>query len=58
MTDAYFQPCIGNQTMKFGQFVEYSMRNIFLKNSYTKYGEETIPRTFSKETKLSIPLDH
>ena len=34
----------GNWTIKFGQLVEYNMRNIFLENSYTKYGGETIPR--------------
>ena len=33
----------GIQTMKFGQLIEYNMRNIFLKKSYTKYGGETIP---------------
>ena len=33
----------GNQTMKFGQLIEYGMRNISLKKSYTKCGEETIP---------------
>ena len=26
----------GNQTMKFGQLIEYNMRNIFLEKSYTK----------------------
>ena len=26
----------GNQTMKFGQLIEYSMMNIFLEKSYTK----------------------
>ena len=30
-----------NQTMKYGQLIQYSMRNIFLENSYTKYGVET-----------------
>ena len=30
------------QTMKFGQLIEYKMRNIFLEKSYTKYGRETI----------------
>ena len=30
-----------NQTMKFGQLVEYNMRNIFLEKSYTKWEEET-----------------
>ena len=34
-----------NQTMKFGQLLEYNMRNIFLEKSYTKYNGETIPRT-------------
>ena len=28
----------GNQTMKFGQLIDYCMRNIFLEKSYTKYG--------------------
>ena len=27
-----------NQTIKFGQLIEYNMRNIFLKKSYTKHG--------------------
>ena len=30
----------GNQTMKFGQLLEYNMRNIFVEKSYTKYGKE------------------
>ena len=37
-----------NQTMKFVQFIEYKMRNIFLGKSYTKFAEETIPRPSSK----------
>ena len=37
-----------NQTMKFGQFVEYNMEKFFLENSYTKCGGETIPRPFFK----------
>ena len=33
-------------------------RGTFLiKRSYAKYGEETIPRPFSKKSKLSITLD-
>ena len=28
----------GNQTMKFGQLIEYNMRNIFLEKPYTKCG--------------------
>ena len=47
----------GNQTKKFGQLIEYNMRNIFLEKSYTKCGGETIPRLFSKNSKLSISLD-
>ena len=46
-----------NQTMKIGQYMEYNMRNIFLEKSYTKCGGETIPRPFSKKSKLSISLD-
>ena len=47
----------GNPTMKFGQLIEYNLRNIFLEKSYTKCGGETIPRPFSKKSKLSISLD-
>ena len=43
--------------MKFGQLIEYDMRNIFLEKSYTKRGRETIPRPFPKKSKLSISLD-
>ena len=42
--------------MKFGQSIENSMRNTFLEKSYTKYDEETIPRPFSKKSKLSSGL--
>ena len=34
------------------------MRNIFLEKSYAKCGGMTIPRPFSKKSKLSISLDH
>ena len=47
----------GNQAIKFGQLIEYNMRIIFLEKSYRKYGGETIPRPFSKKSKLSISLD-
>ena len=43
--------------MKFGQLIEYNMRNIFVEKSYTKCGGETIPSPFSKKSKLSISLD-
>ena len=31
----------GNQTLKFGQLIEYGMRNVFLEKSYAKCAEET-----------------
>ena len=37
-----------NKTMKFGQLIEYDIRNIFLEKSYTKCGGETSPRPFSE----------
>ena len=36
----------GNQTMKFGQLIEYKVGNIFLQKSYAKYGGESFPITF------------
>ena len=35
----------GNQTMKFGQLVEYDMRNIFLENFVHKIWCRTYPQT-------------
>ena len=29
--------------MKFGQFIEYNMRKIFLEKSFKKFGGEAIP---------------
>ena len=46
-----------NQTIKFGQLLEYNMRNIFVEKSYTKCGGETIPRPFYKKLKLSRSLE-
>ena len=46
-----------NQTMKFGQLIECSMKNIFLEKSFTKCGGETSPRPFSEKLKLSMSLD-
>ena len=43
--------------MKFGQLIEDNMRNIFVERSYTKSSGETIPRPFSKKSKLSLSLD-
>ena len=42
--------------MKFGQLIEYNMRDILVEKSHTEYAGETIPRPLSK-SKLSIPLD-
>ena len=36
----------------FVQLIEYNIRNIFLENSYRKCDGETIPRVFSKKSKL------
>ena len=47
----------GNQTMKFGQSIEYNVRNIFLEKSYTKWLGKTSPRPFSEKSKLGISLD-
>ena len=45
-----------NQTMEFGQLVEYNIRNIYLNRSYTKCGGNTIPKVFSKNSNLIKPL--
>ena len=46
-----------NQAIKFGQLIEYNLRNIFRKKSYAKYGGEAMHGPFSKKSKLSISLD-
>ena len=43
--------------MKFGQLIEYNMRNIFVEKSYTECAGETVPRPLSKKSKLSISPD-
>ena len=43
--------------MEFGQLIEFNIKNLFVEKSYTKCGEETIPRPFPKKLKLSISLD-
>ena len=45
----YISKSKGNQAIKFGQLMKYNMRHIFLEESYTKCGGETIPRLFSKK---------
>ena len=47
----------GNQPMKFGQLIEYKMRNTFLEKSYIKCSRGTILRLFSQKSKSSIYLD-
>ena len=42
----------GNQTMKFGGLIEYSLRKIFLENSFTKYRGEASPKLFSEKIKV------
>ena len=46
-----------NHAIKFGQLIDPNMRNIFFKKLYSKHGGATIPRPFSKKSKLSISLD-
>ena len=43
--------------MKFGQLIEYNIRNIFLEKPYAKCNGKTIPRPFSKKSKLTIYLN-
>ena len=45
------------ETMTFGQLIEYNMRNVFLEKSYTKCGGKASPISFYKKSKLSIPLN-
>ena len=44
-----------NRTMKFGQFIEYNMKNIF--NEKLSNGGEASPRNFYKKSKLHTSLD-
>ena len=46
-----------NQTMKFGQLVEFNIRNFFFGKPYTNCSREIIPRHFSKKSKLNLSLD-
>ena len=45
------------KAMHFGQLVEYITRSNFVEKSYTKCAGETIRRTLSEKSKLSISLD-
>ena len=46
------------QAMKFGQSIEHTIRNIFLKKSNTRCGGEACLRPFYRKSKSSICLDH
>ena len=46
-----------NETMKFGQLIEYNMRNIFIEKSCTECGGKTSPKPFCRKLTLSIPFD-
>ena len=46
-----------NQTIKYGQLIEYNIGNIFFEKSYTKCGGETSLRHCSGILKLSFSLD-
>ena len=43
--------------MKFGQLIEYNMRNIIFEKSYIKRGGKTSFRPFSEKSKVNISLD-
>ena len=40
----YISRTRGNHAMKFGQFIEYDKKNIFLQTSCRKWGRETSSR--------------
>ena len=46
----------GNQKLKFGESIEYNMKNIILEKSCIEYGEKTSPTFFSKKSNLSTSL--
>ena len=43
--------------MKFGQLIECSVKNIFLKKPYREFNAETISKPFSEKSKLNISVD-
>ena len=54
-------PCISrskaNQTVTFGQLIEYNMRKIFLEQSYPKCSGKTSAKPFSEKSEFNISLD-
>ena len=55
---SYISRSKDNQTVEFGQLIEYNTRKIFLEKSCPKFGGETSPKPFSKKSNLSISLGH
>ena len=45
-----------NQAMKFGQLINYNMRNIFLNKSWRKCAGETIPRPLVQQPRVLYNL--
>ena len=57
MKNAHISRSKDNQAIKFGQLIEYNIRNIFLEKSYTQCGGETICQTLFSKTKMTTSLD-
>ena len=49
---SYISRTKDNQTVKFGQSIEYNMRKIFLEQSYSKSCGEISPKVFTKTSKF------
>ena len=43
--------------MKFRQLIVHNKRNLFFQKSFTKYGGETSPNQFFKNSKFNVSLD-
>ena len=46
-----------NQSMKFGQLIDYNTKNFFLKSHTYNLVVKLLPDTFLKKSKLSVSLD-
>ena len=44
----------GNQAMKFGNLIEYNLRNIFLQKSYKKRNRETSSRSLFEKALYEV----
>ena len=51
-------PNISRRQSEFGQSVDYNMRNIFFKTSYTKSGEKASPDPFLKNHRHVKKVGH